>query len=273
MPNTERMQWPYPSENQDPWYESFRSLMQGQDASGYASREDRHVVLFGGGTMTFTASSGLLTWANPISILAAISGFKWYVAAGSINLNDGQVAYVDLSRYPTTNTSLAIAAAAQVPSTDSAMVLCVRIGDKVFFRNGRSINDGSSIELLDVETGTGGGVLSENTSIADRETNTDISYYVAGAISFDPDDFPTAVFRFSAVAAYTGAGTGQVQLYNLDDAVQVALFNVAGGTPTRYESAALTLLSGKKTYEVRIKSGLLGESLILYGAQLETRAV
>lgn len=157
MSNTDRMNWPYPSENQDPWWETFKTLMQAQDASGYAAREDRHLILFGGGTMTFTAGTGLLTWASEINILAAISGFKWYVAAGSISLNDGEVAYVDLSRYPTLNSSLAIAKAAQVPSTDSALALCVRIGNKVFFRNGRSINDGSSFALLEIETGGGGG--------------------------------------------------------------------------------------------------------------------
>lgn len=157
MPNTDRMNWPYPSENQDPWWEAFKSLMQGQDASGYAAREDRHIILFGGGTMTFTAATGLLTWASEINILAAISGFKWYIPIGSISLSDGDAAYVDLSRYPTTNTSLAVAKATQVPNTDSALIICIRIGDRVFFRNGRSIDSGSSFALLEIETGSGGG--------------------------------------------------------------------------------------------------------------------
>ena len=52
MPNTSKMAWPYPTENQDPWWDAYVSLMTAMDASGFASREDRSIVVMEGGRIT-----------------------------------------------------------------------------------------------------------------------------------------------------------------------------------------------------------------------------
>ncbi len=120
--------------------------------------------------------------------------------------------------------------------------------------------------------GGAGGAGSENTGIAGRWDTTETSYYVVGAVPFSPASFSGKTIKFVAVAAQLGSAiTGYVQLYNLTDESSVAVLDITGGTPTRYESSALTLPSGTKVYEVRIKSGSAANSLILYGAQLEMR--
>ena len=53
VPNSDRLLWPYPSASDDPWYEKFVSLVKAQDASAYASREDRQTILGGGSTLYF----------------------------------------------------------------------------------------------------------------------------------------------------------------------------------------------------------------------------
>jgi hypothetical protein len=119
--------------------------------------------------------------------------------------------------------------------------------------------------------GGAGGSGSENTGVAGRWDTTETDYYVVGAVPFDKANFSGKTIKFVAVAAQLGSVTGYVQLYNLTDGESTAVLEITGGAPTRYESSSLTLPTGTKVYEVRIKSGSSSQSLILYGAQLEMR--
>ena len=143
MPTSSRMRWPYPSEDQNPWYEAFKGLVTALDASGYASREDRHLICAGGGTLSWAAP--VFTWTAPIKISAAIPGFLWQLDAGSVSIDDGQVLYVTLTRGITANQTVTPTVANQVPSSDQTLVLAVRIGTRLYLRSGVSIADGGSI--------------------------------------------------------------------------------------------------------------------------------
>ena len=158
MPNTPRMSWPYPSENQDPWWEPFVSMLEQMDASSFAAREDRSVVLMGGGTMTWNVSGddGTLTWAEPIMFLSPIAGFllPLPIAQSPKVLTSGQVLYVDLVRKPTDAQNVTVLVANQVPNTDDALLLAVRYGDALYWRNGLILMDGDSKVLFDAAPGS-----------------------------------------------------------------------------------------------------------------------
>lgn len=157
MPNTPRMKWPIPGEHVDPWFEAFVDLMGEVDASGYAAREDRNIIGTGGGT--FTLTGGLITWAGTISFLAANTGFLWQIAPGNITLADGQIWYVNLVRAPADNITLANVVASNLSAAadgDAAFVIAVRRGSKVYFRNGRVLDDGDSFEVFEGNGGGGG---------------------------------------------------------------------------------------------------------------------
>lgn len=159
MPNTPRMRWAYPRQNQNPWYGPFVDFTGGVDASVYALTEDRNALAAGGGTFTYVASSGQVTWDATIEVLAAFSGFLWQVPAGSVFLQEGQVFFVELPRAPSDNVDLAPQVASNlsaVTSIDSAYVLAFRRLGKVYFRNGRSMADGDAFEVFET-TGSGGG--------------------------------------------------------------------------------------------------------------------
>lgn len=144
MPNSPRMRWPYPADGQDPWYEVFKSFVDALDVSVFATREDRHLVIGGGGAISW--SSPTLSWTDPIHIAAAITGFQWQIPANAgVVLQDGQVLYVSLVRGPTRNITLDVVVSNTVPSTDEALVLAVRYGNYVYLRSGVSILSGSSI--------------------------------------------------------------------------------------------------------------------------------
>jgi len=157
MPNSPRMRWPYPSQDQDPWFEQFETMVQEMDSSGAASREDRQTVMGEGGDVSFDASAGLLSWSAALEIYAPIKGVKSSLAAQGVNIAHGEALYVELTRYPTDNQTLTAVVSSQVPSRDEAFVICVRNNDTIYFRHGVSLEDGDTKQIFNVA----GGAVSE----------------------------------------------------------------------------------------------------------------
>jgi hypothetical protein len=153
------MSWPYPAEDQDPWFDTFESMVQGMDSSGYASREDRELIMGGGGAVSFVASTGTLSWTEDLEIYSTIRGNKLILSAGSVVLQDGNLFYVDLVRSPTDNIIVTPTVAIQTPGSDTAYVIGVRVGASVYFRFGSVINDGETIDIF----GAGGGAAFTDT--------------------------------------------------------------------------------------------------------------
>jgi len=155
MPNTDKMIWPYPSKDTDPWFESFESMVTAMDSSGYASREDRSIIFGGGGDVTWDAGTSTLTWADDIVAYSMIAGFRLSIPAGSVVVPDTQVLYANLTRSPIGNASIAVVAAGSVPNTNSAMALAVRVGNVIYWRWGSKIETGETLNLFGVP-GSGG---------------------------------------------------------------------------------------------------------------------
>jgi hypothetical protein len=155
MPNSSRMKWPYPTDKQNPWYEAFKGFIAALDASGFASREDRHLIIGGGGTISWTVPT--FSWTTSILISGGLTGFLWEVPSGSVTVADGQVVYVTLSRGPTATTVVSIGVANQAPSSDQALVIAIRIGTRIYLRSGVSITSGGSITEFSPMPGGGGG--------------------------------------------------------------------------------------------------------------------
>lgn len=156
---TLRMQWPLPPE-QGFSYDSFLALVAAMDLSSYAAREDRNLVLMGGGTVAWDAAGNALSWSAPFQVLSPVAGGLCSVPAGSLTLLPGQIAYLSLIRNPAGNVAASAVAANAVPSDDSAVLLCVRRGAQLYFRNGNVLKDGMGGPLIE-----NGGSLSTFTSI------------------------------------------------------------------------------------------------------------
>ena len=58
MPTSPKMGWNFPEEDQDPFYDDFEDMVNAMDASGTAAREDRNIVLMGGGEFSFDDATG-----------------------------------------------------------------------------------------------------------------------------------------------------------------------------------------------------------------------
>ena len=280
MPNTEKMIWPFPNKDSDPWFEAFESMVTAMDSSGYAAREDRNIILSGGGLVSFTASSGLLAWTAPIVLISPISPFKMTIPIGSVNLNDGQFFYVNVTRAPTGTISLSALVANQAPNTNDAFVIAVRDGTAVYFRNGASVGDGDSTSLF-----VGGAAVDhiQIVKIATRESHDSVTPLVAGGVAFDPTDYDkagyTKTMTFRAVTSNGDIGmTTSVTLRNVTDNDTIATLSFTSTTPTKDQ---IVLVEGagagqidpvEKIYEVRIAltvpPGGPTETIELYGAEI-----
>ena len=159
MSATPRVKIPYPAENDNPFYDVFQSGMLAIDASLYAAREDRNLLMMRGGVLAFNASTGVFSWGSPIELLSPLTGVHLFLDAASVTVADGQGIVVTLVRSPLTSQSLVVTVADRVrsePLGDDQLLIGYRYLNRLYFRNGKTLNDGDSVALFEL-TGTGGG--------------------------------------------------------------------------------------------------------------------
>lgn len=152
MPETVRTKIPYPGENDAAWWGAWQSLMSDLDAKLYAAREDRNTILEGGGVMSFDAGTGVLAWADALRLFSFENAFAWYLEAGNATLQDGQVLYAVLPRGIEQSTVvLPTVGDPPLPSTvrDTGVVVCHRVGARVYFRNGAVLQDGDAWNIIE----------------------------------------------------------------------------------------------------------------------------
>lgn len=265
MATSPRQGWPFPEENQDPFFDAFSAMVAAQDASVFALREDKDILMMKGGTVSFTAGTGLLSWTTAIELNSSVTGFKWTIPAGSVNLADGQYLYTTLAHNPVTNVNIAAAVGSKLPDTDpdNPLILGLRNGDRVYFRDGKVLQDGASLQLFQTNPGGGGGSIGtsgqkwrENVTMAVGNENNSMTPKVMGAFSIDADDYTlngtNKTFTFVAVANTDGGGVnGTVVLWDLTAASAAATLTYNGITAPTKQTASATVLVVEHIYEVR----------------------
>ncbi len=165
MPETSRIKWPFPREFEDPWYDTFVTFIEAVDASMYTTREDRSSLLMGGGTVSFniTGFDGALSWTQAISLLSPIAGLLINFEPTTVTLLDGEMLYANVTRYPLNSLSSMLLKARSVPNTDDALLMAIRRGTRVYWRNGRVISNGESLPLFESNGGGAGASLGSAT--------------------------------------------------------------------------------------------------------------
>lgn len=153
-----RMEWPYPTAETNPWYQIFESFVAALDASGYATREDRQLIMAEGGTVSWDLGTETFSFDGTILLTAPITGFLWQVQAGNFVLTNGQVLYVTLNRGPGSNTALTAQVGNTVPSDDDALILAIRINSSIYLRTGLVLGDGDSVSGVSPGSGGGGSI-------------------------------------------------------------------------------------------------------------------
>lgn len=139
MPNTPKMNWQYPSENQDPFFDVYEGQILAQDTDAYAVREDNHLIFTGGGTLSLTLATNTFAWTEDIVIVNLLNGGIRTVSAGSIVIASGDVVYVTVARPISGTKTLTAAKATSVGADRNKFWLALRKGDDVYVRDGQKI--------------------------------------------------------------------------------------------------------------------------------------
>jgi hypothetical protein len=184
---TQRMAITYPDEFQDPWFQAFVDFVNALDGHHFASFEDRNLFFTKGGSFSWLASTEVLDWSADLVLVSPSTGIISTLPAGSVSLADGQFMAVDLTRGPTSPVTLSASSVSNLTPSDSPIVICVRNGTKLYFRNGAVLDDGESVQVFDegpaaaasrldrLDTFVGDGIQDlfnlSNTPNADSEPN------------------------------------------------------------------------------------------------------
>ncbi len=155
---TELMGIPYPSEGDDPWWAVWESFVSALDAALYAGREDASLVLFTAGYFLYESTGSTLRWTEELAIQDPRTGYRAKVAAQSISLAAGQVAYVTMPRNMTADVTLGVSVASSLPDDGDSfpLALVAQVGAvNVCVLRGRVLIDGvpyfPSLRVLEAE--------------------------------------------------------------------------------------------------------------------------
>lgn len=187
MPISNRMRWPIPSLNQDPWFDAFVALVNAQDASSLATLENDHTIVMGGGTFTFNSTTGLVTWDATIEITSPMTGFLHQIAAGNISVPDGQFLYCAVTRNLANNETLTLSVASARPigtAMENFYLLGIRRGALLYLRNGSVLQNGVPSKPFEEGGGGGGGGGAGSIQITQSVLDTDPNLSTEGTVDW-----------------------------------------------------------------------------------------
>lgn len=143
MPALTRTGLTYPARGQSRHFEILKRFYDGIDSILYAHREDRNIVLLGGGTIGWNATSGELSWDSDFIIFSPQRGYHEIieVANSPVTIGDGSLLYVTLTRSPSQQIVLVPHVSNVVPQDDNSVLLALRSGTDLYWRNGLVMGD------------------------------------------------------------------------------------------------------------------------------------
>lgn len=155
--------YPIPAEFEEPYYPTIKAYFLATDAGDWALAENGNLIWSGGGSFSWSATTGVLTWSNAVSLRSKTTVFSFTIAGppapgGTITLQDGESAYFQVPRLLVANqlVSLNIGPITQIPGVrlHDIRLFATRIGSTVYFADGKSLKDGESGELFGAGTGS-----------------------------------------------------------------------------------------------------------------------
>lgn len=96
--NTKLVSLPYTDAHATQWYQVYLQSLEKVDISLFSHRENNGIKIIGGGNITYSAVTGLLSWDNAVHILRPFSGLKNEIPSGNIIIREEEYAYVNIKR-------------------------------------------------------------------------------------------------------------------------------------------------------------------------------
>ena len=160
---TPQNEYPIPSEFEEPYFATARSYFLATDLADWGLAENTNALWSGGGSFSWNATNGTLTWATPVEIRTKTTVWKTSIAGppapgGQVTLQDGEVAFFRHPRLQVADllATLTIGPISLIPGVrlHDITLFATRVGTTIYFVDGKSLKDGESGELFGAGTGS-----------------------------------------------------------------------------------------------------------------------
>lgn len=146
---TPRNQFPYPSEREEPFYESYKAGEIQKDASIFANADNSNLQFIGGGTFSWDAANDLLFWTDTIQVNGFHTPFGGYIPTGSVLIEPDEVVYFKMPRLvQNSDMELDLYRSSRIyvegVRLNDLRLFVVRKNDTLYFYNGKSLQDGDT---------------------------------------------------------------------------------------------------------------------------------
>lgn len=141
MEITTFMQFPYPDDGQDPFYDAYQTQMQALDEAAFMSKIQNNLIIGGGGAVALNSSTGVLTWTGDFVVPVFHFGKKITVSFGpdgpirACGLPDGSALVLEIPFTMADNVVLNFSVLTQLtPLNHQQWIAGLRLGSKVYFK-------------------------------------------------------------------------------------------------------------------------------------------
>lgn len=135
------MKYSYPSEGENPFYDSYLAQMEQIDQANFMAKLQSNLFVGGGGTVTFTSATGALNWTDDFIIPVFHFGKKISIPYGPLGavrqaiVLDGYAIVVNIPFTMSDNVVGTMQILSQLtPLNHQQWVLGWRFGNKIYFK-------------------------------------------------------------------------------------------------------------------------------------------
>jgi len=158
---TPRNLFPYPTEREEPFNDSFKGGVLAEDSSHWAVAENGNLTFVDGGSFTFDAANDLVYWTAQIDISGFSTGYAAFIPGPrSLEIKDQEVVFFKMPRLiQNQNVEAELFRSNRIflegVRLHDLRLFVYRRGDTLYFPNGVSLRDGETGVLF----GSGLGVI------------------------------------------------------------------------------------------------------------------
>lgn len=182
---TPRNSFPYPSEREQPFWDSFKANVLAEDAAIYANADNGNLTFYGGGIFSWNAGSDLLFWTEEILVSGFSTPFSVTLPPGSVEIQENEVVFFQMPRLLQQNAQVQLWRSSQIYAEGIRLhdlrLFVTRRNDTLYFMNGLSLEDGDTGVLF------GAGLIKSTTVIPHNHEDPFVfTDGVGGTLSFIP---------------------------------------------------------------------------------------
>lgn len=151
---TPRNRFPFPSEREQPFYDTFKAGQLAMDAAIFSNSDNSNVLWQKGGVFSWDASQDLLFWTDTIFVNGFHSSFGGFISEASVTIQENEVIYFQFPRLvQNADVELELFRSSQIFLAGVRLadlkLFVMRRDNVIYFANGCSLKDGDTGVLFE----------------------------------------------------------------------------------------------------------------------------